>query len=165
MRRISVFATITFFAGLCIGFIARSSALGAPQQNAMHAADMAAIEKLHQADIEATLTQDPSALNALWSQDGVKLDVPGPPVVGIKALEEMYEKSRAQYPEFKVLKYSNELSDVQIVDEWAIEVGYSEATFKISAKDNPVSVPRTKGMRVLKRQSDGSWKLALVGLK
>jgi len=45
------------------------------------------------------------------------------------------------------------------------EVGYTEATYKMSIKDNPVNFPRTPGMRVLKRQGDGSWKFALVGLK
>lgn len=34
----------------------------------------------------------------------------------------------------------------------------------MSAKDNAVSV-QGEGMSVLKRQSDGSWKFALVGLK
>jgi hypothetical protein len=34
----------------------------------------------------------------------------------------------------------------------------------LSAKDNPVTVS-DKGMRLLKRQSDGSWKFALVGLR
>jgi hypothetical protein len=34
----------------------------------------------------------------------------------------------------------------------------------MSPKDDPVSV-NDKGMRLLKRQSDASWKFALVGLK
>jgi hypothetical protein len=34
----------------------------------------------------------------------------------------------------------------------------------MSAKDNPVTVSG-EAMRLLKRQSDGSWKFALVGLK
>jgi len=43
-------------------------------------------------------------------------------------------------------------------------VGDFGGTYKISAKDNPVST-EGKGVRVLKRQSDGSWKFAVVGLK
>ena len=163
MRRTSVFVTIAFLAGLAIGYFARS-AMSALQRRT-HAADLAAIEKLHRADIESTLKQDSSLMTNLWSEDGVKLDVPGPPVVGKKAMQELYEKSRAEYPEFKVLKYAPDFTDVQIADGWAIEVGSVEATYRMSAKDNPVSVPRTEGMRLLKRQSDGSWKLALVGLK
>jgi len=125
---------------------------------------LAAIEKLHKADVVATLTQDPSALTSLWSDDAVNLGFPGPPVVGIKAMKEAYEKFRADYPDFKVLKYAPDAKDVQIVDGWAIEVISGESTYKMSAKDNPVTVTG-KSMRVLKRQSDGSWKFALVGLK
>jgi hypothetical protein len=35
----------------------------------------------------------------------------------------------------------------------------------MSQKDEPVSVKEKGSVRVLKRQSDGSWKFAVVGLK
>jgi ketosteroid isomerase-like protein len=126
--------------------------------------DMAAIEKLHRADIDATMTQDLNALNNLWSEGAVKLDVPGSPVVGLGALKEMYEKFRANYPDFKVVKYAPVIAEVQIADGWAIEIGTLEATYKMSSKDEPVNVS-DKGVRVLKRQSDASWKFVVVGLK
>ena len=62
---------------------------------------------------------------------------------------------------FEVLKYSPEFKDLQIVDGWAIESVDANGTFKMSAKDDPVAVQQ-KLLRVLKRQSDGSWKFALV---
>jgi len=151
--------TIAFLAGLGIGFFARSAGTGTLQRRDTHAADLAAIERLHRADIEATLTQDSSLLINLWSDDCVKLGVPGPAVVGKKAMQEVYDKLRADYPDFKVLKYAPEIQDVQVADGWAIEWVYYEATYKMSAKDNPVSM-RRKDLRVLKRQSDGSWKFA-----
>jgi uncharacterized protein (TIGR02246 family) len=165
MGRISGFVTIAFLAGLGAGLFARTSVVAAPQKADTHAADLAAIETLHRADVEATLTQDPSSLTKLWSDDAVKLDVPGAPWVGIKAIQEGFEKSRADHQEFHVLRYSNDITELQIVDGWAIEVGYVEATFKMSAKSDPISVPRTQNMRVLRRQSDGSWKFAVVGMK
>jgi hypothetical protein len=79
-------------------------------------------------------------------------------------MKEAYEKFRADYPDFHVLKYAPDIKEVQIADGWAIEVGNFAGTYKTSAKDNPVTV-KGEGMRVLKRQSDGSWKFALVGLK
>ncbi len=164
MRRTSVFVTIAFLAGVGIGYFARGAGLGTLLRRNTRAADLAAIEKLHKADVEATLTQDPSALTVLWSDDGVNLGFPQP-VVGIKAMGEAYAKFRAEHPDFKVLKYAPDIKEVQIVDGWAIEWGYTEATYKMSSKDNPVNFPRTQGMRVLKRQSDSSWKFALVGLK
>jgi uncharacterized protein (TIGR02246 family) len=158
MRRTSVFMTITFVAGLGIGYFARS-AMGTLQRKDTHAADLAAIEKLHRADVEATLMQDPSLLINLWSDDCVKLGVPGPAIVGKKAMQEVYEKFRADHPDFQVLKYAPDYKDVQVADGWAIEWVYYEATYKMSAKDSPVSM-RRKDLRVLKRQSDGSWKFA-----
>jgi hypothetical protein len=101
----------------------------------------------------------------LWSEDGVKIDGPNGPVVGKKAMQDLYVKTRTGFPEFKVSKYSTDIKELQIVDGWALEVGNTEATYQMSAKEGPVVVPRTQGMRVLKRQSDGSWKFALVGLK
>jgi hypothetical protein len=45
----------------------------------MHAADVAAIEKLHQEDIEATLTQDPKGLIDIWAEDAVRFNPGGAP--------------------------------------------------------------------------------------
>jgi hypothetical protein len=167
MGRNTAFVAIAFLAGLGIGLFFRTAATAAPRQADTHVADLAAIDKLHKADEECTLTQDPACLTALWSNDGVKVDAPGGPVMGLKALEEMYQKFRAQYPEFKVLKYAPDYKHMQsaIVDGWAIEVGYTDTTYKMSANAAPITAPRTKWMRVLKRQPDGSWKFAVVGLK
>jgi hypothetical protein len=164
MSRTSVLVIITFLAGLGVGFFAGDGYRGMLQRKA-HAADLAAIEELHRADVEATLTQDPTYLTTVWSDDGINLGFPGPPVVGIKAMGEAYAKFRTDYPDFRVLKYAPVIRDVQIADGWAIEVGDTQATYKMSAKDNPVSVNDKGAMRLLKRQSNGSWKFALVGLK
>jgi hypothetical protein len=163
MVRIILIAAIAFLAGLGCGFLAQKH-VGGVAEGAAHAADLAAIVKLHQADVAATLTQDPGALTTLWSDDGVNLGFPGPPVVGIKDMGEAYAKFRAGYPDFKVLKYAPNITDVEIADGWAIEVGDFAATYRVSPKDDPVNA-NDKGMRVLKRQSDGSWKFAVVGLK
>jgi hypothetical protein len=168
MTQTPSFVTLAFVAGLGIGLFVRSAVMAAPQQVDTHAADLAAIEKLHRADEQCTLTQDPKCLATLWSDDGIKVDALGGPVMGIKAIGEMYAKFRAQFPEFKVLKYAPHYEDMQtaIVDEWAIEVGSNtDATYQISANATPVTVPKAKGMRLLKRQPDGSWKFAVCCMK
>jgi ketosteroid isomerase-like protein len=164
MKHTFLIILLVFVAGLGVGVFSRSARTATLDQKDARAADLAAIEKLHKADVEATMTQDLGALTTLWSDDAINLGFPGPPVVGIKAMREAYEKVKIAYPDFKVLKYTPEIKDVQIADGWAIEVGNFEATYKMSAKDEPVSV-NDKGMRLLKRQSDGSWKFALVGMK
>jgi uncharacterized protein (TIGR02246 family) len=163
MTRGSVFVTIAFVSGLALGLFAQSPGPGRHLRRVARAEDLAAIEKLHRADIEATLPQDPGALTDLFSDDAVNLAFPTP-AVGHKAIREAYEKFQSEHPDFKVLKYTPNISDVQIVDNWAIEVGTFAGMYKMSAKDNPISV-EDPGIRVLKRQSDGSWKFALVGLK
>jgi hypothetical protein len=142
MRCTSVFIVMTvmsFLAGLVIGFFARSADPGTTARRDTRAADLAAIEKLHRADVEATLTQDSRALTLLWSDDGMNLGFPGPPVVGIKAMKEAYEKFREDHQDFKVLKYAPNITDVQVADGWAIEVGDFAGTFRMSAKDDPVT--------------------------
>jgi uncharacterized protein (TIGR02246 family) len=147
MRRNSLLAILVFVAGLAFGYFARG-AMDTTRRTDTHAADFAAIEKLHRADIAATLTQDENQLMNLWSDDCVKLGVPGPAIVGKKGIQEVYEEFRAGHPDFKVLKYAPEIQDVQVADGWAIEWVYYEATFKMSAKDNPISM-RRKDLRVL----------------
>jgi uncharacterized protein (TIGR02246 family) len=165
MRRTAVLVTIVFLMGLGVGYFARSFWMSRSNEGKVRATDLAAIQKLHQADIDATMTQDLNALTTLWSEDAVNLGFSGPPVVGTSAMKEAYEKFKKDYPEFHVLKYANETKQVQVADDWAIELTDSEATFQMSPKGDPVIVPRTRGMRLLKRQSDGSWKFAVVGLK
>jgi uncharacterized protein (TIGR02246 family) len=164
MRRSPVLIAIAFLLGLGLGFYARGAGTAEIPRGETRAADLAAIEKLHQADIDSTLKQDASLMTNLWSEDGVKLDVAGPPVAGKKAMQELYAKFQAEHPEFQVLKYSPGIQEVQIADGWAIEVGDFEGTFKMTAKDNPITI-KEKGARVLRKQSDGSWKFAVVGLK
>ena len=155
---------LVFVGGLGLGYFVRGLGIGKPKETDMHAADRAAIEKLHNADVEATIKQDPSALTSLWSNNGANFGFPGPPVVGTKAMAEAYAKMGADYPEFKVLDYVPVIRQVHIVDGWAIETVSFQATYQMSSKDKPVNV-NDNGMRVLKRQNDGSWKFAVVGLK
>jgi hypothetical protein len=149
---LAVYMAIAFLALLTMGLVARGSRNIVSKTSDTPAAARAGIEKLRKADIDATLTQEPGALTTLWSDDGVNLQSPAGPVVGVKALDDLYVKFRVDHPEFK---------ELQIVDGWAIESVDANGTFKMSAKDEPVTVQQ-KLLRVLKRQSDGSWKFALV---
>ncbi len=162
MRRTFLIIIVVFVAGLGIGFFARSAYTDMLQRR-RHAADMAAIARLHQEDIEVTLSQDPKGLMDVWSEDGVLLNPGTPAVVGKQAIQANNEKGHAQVPGFKVLSYTPDLKNihVQIADGWAYEWGETDAKFQLSPDSPPVSM-HSKGVRVMKRQSDGSWKFALV---
>jgi uncharacterized protein (TIGR02246 family) len=147
MKRTSIFVTIAFLAGLAIGFIARSAYTGLLQRRA-HAADLAAIEKAHQEDIEATLTQDPKKLLDLWAEDAVNFIPGSPPAVGKQAIEAEHEKFRAQYPDLKVLSYTPKYKNIQVEDGLACEWFEREAEYKLSPESPPVSW-HANGLQVL----------------
>ena len=159
MRRTSVFVAIAFLAGFGIGYFARG-AVGTLQRRT-HAADLAAIEKAHQEDIEATLTQDPKKLIDLWAEDAVNFNPGSPPAVGKQAIEAEHEKFRSQYPDLKVLSYTPKYKNIQVEDGLACEWFEREAEYKLSPESPPVSW-HANGLDVLKRQSDGSWKGEMV---
>ncbi|HVS86709.1 MAG TPA: DUF4440 domain-containing protein [Candidatus Acidoferrum sp.] len=161
MSHNSLVTTIVFVAGLGIGFFARSAGIGTPHRTDTHAADLAAIEKLHQKDIEVTLSQDPKGLIDIFTEDAVRFNPGSPPAVGKQAIQAENDKFRADYPGFKVLSYAAEYKNIQIEDGWACERGEHEAKFTMSPEGPPVSW-HGKGFHVLRQQSDGSWKFAVL---
>jgi ketosteroid isomerase-like protein len=161
MRR-TFLLTVAFVAGLGIGYFARSPVSNLQLRQA-HAADLAGIEKLRQKDIEVTLSQDPQGLIDIWTEDAVRY-VPGkPPVVGKQAIAADNEKGRAANPDFKVLSYAPKFKNMQIEGDLACEWFEFEAKFTLSAERRPDSL-HGKGLRVLRRQNDGSWKFAVLTL-
>ncbi len=123
--------------------------------------DMAAIERLHQQDVEATLSGKADDFAKLWSDDAVRMEPGGPAEVGKPAIYAGDKRAEQHYPGAKTLSYKPDIRDVQIVDGWAFEWGYFETSFKESAEAKPVNL-RGKLLRILKRQPDGSWKFARV---
>jgi len=160
MRRTSLVTTIVFVAGLGIGYFARTPVSSLQRKNT-HAADLAGIEKLRQKDIEVTLSQDPQGLIDIWTEDAVRFISGKPPVVGKQAIASDNEKCRAANPGFKVLSYAPKFKNLQIEDSLACEWFESEAKFKLSPEGPPDNW-HGKGLRVMKRQSDGSWKFAVL---
>jgi ketosteroid isomerase-like protein len=162
MKRTPLFVTIAFLAGLALGFVARSVGFNTFLRRDARAADLAAIEKLHQEDIRVTLLQEHKEMLDLWTEDGVIFQLGQPTLLGKKAIQAQYEKVGADYPGFKVLSYVPKFKEVRVFDGWAFEWGDdTEAKFKMSPDSPTVSV-RSKGLRVLMRQGDGSWKIALT---
>jgi len=121
----------------------------------------AGIEKLHQQDVAATLAGDPKALADLFTDDAVLLEPGDAPVLGKPAILAGNQKQHAAQPDAKVLSYKPEVRDLQIRDGWAFEWDTFEASFRESA-NGEVKNFRGKGLRVLQREPDGSWKFARV---
>ncbi len=120
-------------------------------------ADLAAIKRLHQQDIAATLSRDSVALTDLWTDDAVRLGRGQPAQVGKQAIRESNERWSAR-PGVKVLSYVPETRDLTILDGWAIEWRYFIGSYVESPGGEPKQ-SRGTVLTVLKKLPDGSWKV------
>jgi uncharacterized protein (TIGR02246 family) len=159
MSRASLISLLVFVASLGSSPSVRSAA--ETPQPGTHAADLAAIEKLNQEDIEATLVQDPKRLIDLWAEDAVAYYPGEPPAVGKQAIGAHNEKFRAQFPNLKVLSYTSKYKNLQVEGGLACEWFEKDAEYKLSPESPPARW-HANGLLVVKRQSDGSWKAEMI---
>jgi ketosteroid isomerase-like protein len=130
------------------------------------AADRAAVEKLRQQDISATVARDPVALTDLWTDDAIRLGIGAPAEMGKAAIRASNERQTAN-KNFKVLSYAPETRDLVFLDGgWAVEWRSFTASYVASAGSEPIQARGTL-LAVLKKMPDGSWKAfrALGGLE
>jgi hypothetical protein len=81
--------------------------------------------------------------------------------VGRQAILAVNQREKARLPEAKTLNYKPEIRDLHIEKGWALEWDYFDVSFQDSPKA-PVQSFRGKGLRILKREPDGTWKFARV---
>jgi ketosteroid isomerase-like protein len=119
------------------------------------AADRAAIQKMRQQDIDATLALDPVALTEGWTDDAVRLGPVPPAEVGKQTIREGNERLTAN---IKVLSYVPEPKDSTFLDNgWEVEW----RQFTLSVVTSPGGAPvHVRGMvvGVHKKLTDGTWK-------
>ena len=132
----------------------RSAAPAGNQQD--RAADLAAIDKLRQQDIAATMSRDPVALTDLWTDDAIRLGG-GQAEVGKPVIRASNERQTANKG-FKVLSYVPEIKDFKFLDGgWAVEWRTYTASIVATPGGEPKQVRGTV-LLMLKKLPDGSWK-------
>jgi ketosteroid isomerase-like protein len=122
--------------------------------------DIAGIERLHQQDAAATLSDKADELAKLWDNDAVRIQPGSPAEVGkavIYANDKRWEASKGKQ---KTLCGELEIQDLQVAGDWAFEWAY--VFLKENTAEGKVSTSQGKVLRVLHRQADGSWKFARV---
>jgi ketosteroid isomerase-like protein len=136
---------------LCAGAAVRLFAHGSGSKQQARIA----IDRLHQAEVKATLSGKADDFAQLWNSDAVRIQ-PGSPVeIGKVAIHATDKHEEASTNGGRILCYTAEIQDLQIAGDWAFEWGYF--SYRESANSKP---GRGKFLRVIKRQPDGSWKLA-----
>jgi ketosteroid isomerase-like protein len=138
------------------GQVLQAPAASAESVTGGSAADRAAIQKLRQQDIDATLSLDPVALSDLWTDDAVRLGPVPPAEVGKKTIRENNERYKANI--FKVLSYVPEPKEMTFLDGgWEVEWRQFTVSFVTSPGSAPVHV-RGMVLGVHKKLPDGIWK-------
>ena len=122
------------------------------------AQDMAAIERLRQQDIAATLAGDVEAIGETWTDDVVLLSAGQEAQVGKQAILALRRKAGGSG--FRVKSYVPEVKDTTITaDGWAFQWGVLTASYVLPGGEE--KRVRMNLLRVLKKQADGSWKAAV----
>jgi ketosteroid isomerase-like protein len=156
MRTHSVVVVVGVLTAL-IGQVLQGPAASAASQTG-RAADLAAIEKLRQQDIAATVSRDPVALTDFWADDAIRLGVGAPADVGKAAIRASNERNTAN-KSFKVLSYVPEVMDFSFLDGgWAVEWRTYAASF-VDSPGGEAKQVRGTVLAVFKKLPDGTWKI------
>ena len=121
--------------------------------------DLIGIERLHEQDKEATLADSADQLAKLWDKEAIRFLPDRPAEIGAAVIyvhDKQWEKGSERE---RSLCYDLEIQDIQIAGDWAFEWGYG--SYKIAKGDKEI-IQYGKVMRVMKKQSDGTWRFARV---
>jgi ketosteroid isomerase-like protein len=121
------------------------------------AADLAAIEKLHQADSAAARIHDINTLITLWTDDGILFLPEREPIRGKAAIWKYMQEQLPGSQKYEISEYLQQFEEVRILGDWAYEWGTFSGTYHLKS-GGPDLHERARLFRVLRRQSDGSWK-------
>ena len=122
---------------------------------------VAGIVELHSRDVEATLSNDPVQLEALWTEGAVRI-LPGqPPDIGRAAIRKVDESWRMAFPECRVVEYVPDISTLTVAGDWAFETGQFSSRLSNPPKGIPLP-PSGRFVRVLQKQPGGAWLFAFV---
>jgi uncharacterized protein (TIGR02246 family) len=117
-------------------------------------ADLRAIEAINQRDMQFALANDLARMMSQWADDIVLLHPVGPIMRGREAIAAAFRG--VETPE--IVEYVLDIHEVTVLGDHAFQWGTYH--YGMRARGGAETV-RTAGkiMRILRRQSDGSWKI------
>ena len=121
-------------------------------------ADRLAIEALNAHDVKATIAQDLKAIVSQWTDDFVVIPGTGDIVRGRSANAANAERAMEQMQGVVPVEYDLRAEEITVSGDYAFEWGTYRGTARPSAGGSEI-VYSGKFMRILQRQSDGSWKM------
>lgn len=124
----------------------------------MKSAARKAIERLHRRDMRASAAGDFAALRALVDDNAVMLPPGAAPQRGAKDFDAAFERMNSSPRTHEVIEYRLEFEEVKIFGNYAVEWGAIRGATREIATGR-VNQSEYHVMRVLRRQSNGSWKI------
>jgi uncharacterized protein (TIGR02246 family) len=117
--------------------------------------DLRAIEAINQRDMQYALANDSANMMSQWT-DGIVLLQSGAPI--LRGRSTIAEAMGGGAASVEILQYVLDIQDVTVLGDHAIQWGTYHYSLRPRAGGEAV---RTSGkiMRILQRQSDGSWKI------
>ena len=103
----------------------------------------------------ATREKDIRAILELVAEDVVFLPSSVPPIIDKDEVEKMY---RAFFPRYREIQHEATIEEVQIAGDWAFLWGTDELRMTPESGETEIHM-KGKGLSILKRQSDGSWRV------
>lgn len=139
--------------------VAQTATLKNPAKSADPSApEIAAIIALEQRDAAAAKINDVETLVSLWTEDGVLLQPRSEPVTGIEAIRRLLVQQKEQGAAIVTTAYLENWHERRVLGNDAYEWGEMSMTAKLP--DGKEATQTVYAVRVLRRQTDGSWKFA-----
>ena len=129
------------------------------EQKSSHDADMAAIEKLHETDMAAAKIHDIDTLITLMTDDCILLPPGHEPIRGRESIWKFMQEQLPENQKYEITEYIQHFEEVKIIGDWAYEWATFHGTYHLKS-GGPDLNERSRLFRILRRQSDGSWKVA-----
>jgi len=118
--------------------------------------DRQAIQQLMADWNAAVRAKDVTALTTMVTEDAVFLPPGFPPIRGKEAVARMYT---GFFPQFMSVEQTAVVEELEVAGDWAFAWGSEILTLVPQTGGSPIHM-QGKGMSILKRQADGSWKIA-----
>jgi ankyrin repeat protein/ketosteroid isomerase-like protein/L-ascorbate metabolism protein UlaG (beta-lactamase superfamily) len=121
--------------------------------------DKSKIEELRRKDIEASLIGDTETLLSLMTDDIILIYPDQPPARGIKVIRDKMQSYKKELENITITQYSYTMDELVIEGGLAYEWGsfYNKYYLKNEGKELE---EKGRMMRILRKQPDGSWKVA-----
>ena len=117
--------------------------------------DVKAIQQLTERWIAAVNAQEIEPLLSLVTDDVIFLPPSGPPIQGKEAVGDLYRSIFTQFD----FEQSASHEEIEVSGDWAFAWGSEMLTLSPRGGGQPIRMCG-KGLTILRRQPDGSWKFA-----